>query len=54
MKVDRTLRRGSGLNLDETGFLRAGITGVGVRYVLAFGLVGIIVAFILVAMWFYR
>lgn len=22
MKVDRTLRRGSGLNLDETGFLR--------------------------------
>lgn len=33
---------------------RAGITGVGVRYVLAFGLVGIIVAFILVAMWFYR
>jgi hypothetical protein len=39
--------------IEPTTKARAGVTGHNVRYVLAFGLVGIIIAFLIIAFYLY-
>jgi hypothetical protein len=39
--------------LETTTEARGGVTGHNVRYVLAFGLAGVIIAFLIVAFYFY-
>jgi hypothetical protein len=39
--------------IEPTTKARAGITGHNVRYVLAFGLVGVIIAFLIIALYYY-
>jgi hypothetical protein len=39
--------------IEPTTKARAGVTGHNVRYVLAFGLVGVIIAFLIIALYFY-
>jgi hypothetical protein len=39
--------------IEPTTKARAGVTGQNVRYVLAFGLVGVVTAFLIIALYFY-
>jgi hypothetical protein len=52
-KVTTMANRKDKPTIEPTTKARAGVTGDNVRYVLAFGLVGVIIAFLIIALYYY-